>query len=46
MRVPRPWHAGQAPNGELNENERGSRSSVSMSWSLGQDIRSENFISL
>ncbi len=27
--------AGQAPKGELNENERGSRSSVSMAWSFG-----------
>ena len=31
----------QAPNGELKENERGSRSSVSMSCSLGHDIFSE-----
>ena len=46
IRVPRPWHVGHAPKGELKENDRGSRSSVSMSWSLGQDIRSENFISL
>ena len=38
MRVPRPWQAGQAPNGELNENERGSSSSVSIGCSLGQAI--------
>ncbi len=43
--VPRPWHSGHAPNGELKENERGSRSSVSMSCSLGHDIFSENRIS-
>ena len=42
IRVPRPWHAGQAPNGELNENDRGSSSSVSMSCSLGQASCSEN----
>ena len=42
MRVPRPWHSGQAPNGELNENDRGSRSSVSIGCSLGQAIFSEN----
>ncbi len=42
MRVPRPWQAGQAPNGELNENERGSSSSVSIGCSLGQAIFSEN----
>ena len=41
-----PWHLGHAPNGELNENERGSSSSVSMSCSLGQAIRSENRICL
>ena len=46
IRVPRPWQAGQAPNGELNENERGSSSSVSMSCSLGHAIFSENRISL
>ena len=34
-----------APKGELKENERGSRSSVSMVWSLGHAIFSENFIS-
>ena len=27
IRVPRPEHVGQAPNGELNENDRGSSSS-------------------
>ena len=42
MRVPSPWHSGQAPNGELNENDRGSRSSVSIGCSLGQAIFSEN----
>ena len=41
MRVPRPWHSGQAPNGELNENDRGSRSSVSIGCSLGHAIFSE-----
>ena len=45
MRVPRPWHSGQAPNGELNENDRGSSSSVSIGCSLGQAICSENFSS-
>ena len=45
IRVPRPWHSGQAPKGELNENDRGSSSSVSIGWSLGQAIRSENFCS-
>jgi len=28
MRIPRPVHAGHAPWGELNENERGSSSSI------------------
>ena len=42
MRVPRPWHSAQAPNGQLNENERGSSSSVSIAWSLGHDIFSLN----
>ena len=41
-----PWHLVHAPKGELNENERGSSSSVSMSCSLGQAIRSENRICL
>ncbi len=27
IRVPRPVHSGQAPNGELKENDRGSSSS-------------------
>ena len=45
IRVPRPWQTVQAPNGELNENERGSRSSVSMACSLGQAIFSENLSS-
>ena len=45
MRVPRPLHSGQAPNGLLNENDRGSSSSVSIGWSLGQAIRSLNFSS-
>ena len=38
-RVPRPVHAGQAPCGELNENERGSRSSMIVP-SYGQLYRS------
>ena len=42
IRVPSPWHSGQAPNGLLKENERGSSSSVSMAWSLGHDIFSLN----
>ena len=42
IRVPSPWHSGQAPNGELNENDRGSSSSVSIGCSLGQAIFSEN----
>ena len=42
MRVPRPEHSGQAPNGALNENVRGS---ISVSWIgclLGQESFSEN----
>src|SRR5450631_4934206 len=39
--TPRPVHRGQAPKGELNENERGSTSSIARGWSLGQAIRSE-----
>ena len=39
--VPRPVHLGQAPNGLLNEKERGSTSSIDSGWSLGQAIRSE-----
>ena len=39
--VPRPVHLGQAPNGLLNENDRGSTSSMASGWSLGQAIRSE-----
>ena len=42
IRVPSPWQTGQAPNGELNENDRGSRSSVSIGCSLGHAIFSEN----
>ena len=42
MRVPRPWHSGQAPNGALNENDRGSSSSTASGWSLGQASFSEN----
>ena len=42
IRVPRPWHSGQAPNGELNENDRGSSSSMSIRCSLGQAMCSEN----
>ena len=45
IRVPRPWHSGHAPKGELKENDRGSSSSVSIGWSLGHDIFSENFCS-
>ena len=37
-----PVHSGQAPNGLLNENERGSTSSIASGWSLGQAIFSEN----
>ena len=37
-----PVHSGQAPNGLLNENERGSTSSIGSGWSLGQAIFSEN----
>ena len=36
-----PVHSGHAPNGLLNENERGSTSSICSGWSLGQAIRSE-----
>ena len=39
--VPSPVHLGQAPNGLLNENDRGSTSSIDSGWSLGQAIRSE-----
>ncbi len=45
MRVPSPLQTGQAPNGELKENERGSSSSVSMVCSLGHAIFSLNFSS-
>ena len=41
LRVPRPVHSGQAPNGELNENDRGSSSSRASGWSFGQASRSE-----
>src|SRR4030065_624616 len=34
--APRPWQVGQAPNGELNENMRGSRLSNTISGWLGQ----------
>ena len=37
-----PVHSGQAPNGELNENDRGSSSSIDSGWSLGQASFSEN----
>ena len=40
-RVPTPWQSGQAPNGELKENWRGS-SSGSDSPQTGQANRSEN----
>ena len=40
-RVPTPWQSGQAPNGELKENWRGS-SSGSESPHPGQAYRSEN----
>src|SRR5665648_1228866 len=39
--TPRPVHLVQAPNGELNEKERGSSSSMAKGWSLGQAILSE-----
>src|SRR5665811_114234 len=39
--TPRPVHLVQAPNGELNENERGSTSSMARGCSLGQAILSE-----
>ena len=41
LRVPSPVQTGQAPNGELNENERGSSSSMASGWSFGQANRSE-----
>ncbi len=41
-RVPSPVHSGQAPNGELNENDRGSSSSIDSGCSLGQASFSEN----
>ena len=44
MRVPRPEHSGQAPNGALNENVRGS---ISVSWIgcwFGQESFSENVL--
>ena len=39
--VPIPSHAGQAPNGELNEKVRGSISSRTRGWSLGHRRFSE-----
>ncbi len=39
MRVPRPEHSGQAPNGALNENVRGS---ISVSW-IGCWLGHESF---
>ncbi len=39
--VPMPVHSGQAPNGELKENERGWISSMPSGWLLGQAIFSE-----
>ena len=41
LRVPSPVHSGQAPNGELKENDRGSSSSSASGWSFGQASRSE-----
>ena len=41
LRVPMPVQVGQAPYGELKENERGSRSSMARGWSLGQARCSE-----
>ena len=41
-RVPSPRQVGQAPYGELNENDRGSRSSMDSGWSFGQASCSEN----
>ena len=42
LRVPMPVQAGQEPNGALNENDRGSSSSMASGWSFGQASRSEN----
>lgn len=39
--VPMPVQVGQAPNGLLNENDRGSISSIAIAWLLGQAIFSE-----
>ena len=39
--VPSPEQTGQAPHGPLNENCRGSSSSIAMSWLLGQASFSE-----
>ena len=36
-----PVHTGHAPYGELNENDRGSRSSIASGWPLGQARFSE-----
>ena len=41
MRVPRPEHVGQAPNGALNENVRGSISVSCSGWPFGQASFSE-----
>ena len=41
MRVPRPEHSGQAPNGALNENVRGSISASWIGWLFGQESCSE-----
>ncbi len=39
--VPMPVHSGHAPNGELNEKDRGWTSSMPSGWLLGQAILSE-----
>ncbi len=41
LRMPRPVHSGQAPYGELNEKDRGSRSSTASGCPLGQASFSE-----
>jgi hypothetical protein len=41
MRVPRPEHSGQAPNGALNEKVRGSISVSCSGWPFGHDSFSE-----
>ena len=43
MRVPRPEHSGQAPNGALNENVRGSISVSWIGWLFGHESFSEKY---